>query len=1556
MLSKKMFIFPCVFLCVFMLFTSPTFAQKGTLSLSPASIESPGVGGQLEFSLDITGGQNVAGYQVTVQFDTSALKYVSGENADYLAAGAFFLPPEIQGNRVELVSTSLAGESQGNGTLAKVTFEVVAAKASTLTLPAALLSNSQGQTAAPQQFKGAEITEPLPVSIPDAALANAIRTQLELSANADITTATMRGLTQLSAEDSGISDLTGLEHATNLQYHLFLRNNEISDITPLENLIQLQGLYLSDNPISDLQPLENLIQLQSLELANTQISDITPLKNLIQLQWLQLSNTQISNLQPLENLIRLQSLYLFDNEISDITPLENLKQLQSLQLPNNEISDITPLKNLTQLQGLGLSGNEISDLQPLENLTNLQKLYLRDNQITDVTPLAQLVNLQTLFLSGNPSLRDISPLADLYNQLIEKDFEIKRDVVSIPNAALANAIRTELNLNADADITTATMRGLTQLSAEDSGISDLTGLEHATNLQTLYLRRNQISDLTPISRLVNLQALYLGFNDISDLTPIPGLTELRELYLRDNRISDVTPLGALVNLEILHLAGNPLRDTSPLASLQLKGKDFEITGAPKGPVVIKIKTFPEDPVMTPILIPDTSLRAALRDTLGLNPGDNITQEAMQTLTSLKAEELGISDLTGLEHATNLQTLELRRNQISDLTPLKNLKNLQALYLGFNDISDLTPISGLINLWELGLYTNQISDLTPISGLVNLRELYLRDNEISDVSPLVTLVNLEILHLTGNPLGDTSALAGLYNQLKDPDFKIARLSDGIHIRDAALANAIRRQLKLGPGDRITLAVMLKLEGLGARRDPGGGKITDLDGLEHAINLDYLDLRNHQITNITPLENLRKLETLIAGNNQITDITPLQRLTNLQNLHLDLNRISNLQPLRNLTRLEALGLLINQITDITPLENLTNLTSLRLSSNKISNLQPLKNLTRLEILDLSSNQITDVTPLAQLTNLRYLHLIGNPLGDTSALADLKRNGTDIDVPITAPASLSLTPELASAIRHTLDLPANVPITTATMRRLTKFTPFKENIKNLNGLEHAINLEVLSVGYDLIEDLTPLKNLTKLQGLSLYHTPIRDITSLENLTELQSLSLSNNEIEDITPLKNLKKLVWLNLSDNQITDVTPLAGLTNLHTLYLGKNPNLRDYSPLTGLYNQLREKDFKITDSLVSIPDAALAAAIKTALGLAAGDDITQEAMQTLTSLKAEQRGISNLTGLEHAINLQTLELRRNQISDLTPISRLTNLQELYLGFNDISDLTPISRLTNLQELGLYTNQISDLTPISGLVNLRELYLRDNQIRDVTPLVALVNLEILHLEGNPLGDTSPLANLQLKEKDFEITEPGLPADVNKDGIVNVQDLVLVGSNFGKTGTHDADINGDGIINIADLVLVAGAFGTGKSAAPILHASVLDTLTAADVQVWLSQAQHLDTTDPVSEKGIRFLVQLLAVLTPKDTVLLPNYPNPFNPETWIPYHLATATDVQITIYDATGSIVRRLDLGHQPAGYYTDRSRAAYWDGRNATGERVASGVYFYQLETARVSLLRKLVILK
>ena len=213
---------------------------------------------------------------------------------------------------------------------------------------------------------------------------------------------------------------------------------------------------------------------------------------------------------------------------------------------------------------------------------------------------------------------------------------------------------------------------------------------------------------------------------------------------------------------------------------------------------------------------------------------------------------------------------------------------------------------------------------------------------------------------------------------------------------------------------------------------------------------------------------------------------------------------------------------------------------------------------------------------------------------------------------------------------------------------------------------------------------------------------------------------------------------------------------------------------------------------------------------------------------------------------------------------------------------------------------------------------------------------------------------------VTEPPEPAaaifgDINSDGVVNIQDLAIVNARFGQRGLNSADVNEDGLVDIVDLVLVAGAFDAA-AAAPALYLQALELFTAADVHQWLTQAQGLHLTDATFQNGIRFLQQLLTLLTPKETRLLQNYPNPFNPETWIPYRLAEDAFVTLTIYDSSGRMIRTLDVGHREAASYESRAKAIHWNGRNEIGEQVASGVYFYHLSAGDYTATRKMLILK
>ena len=224
-------------------------------------------------------------------------------------------------------------------------------------------------------------------------------------------------------------------------------------------------------------------------------------------------------------------------------------------------------------------------------------------------------------------------------------------------------------------------------------------------------------------------------------------------------------------------------------------------------------------------------------------------------------------------------------------------------------------------------------------------------------------------------------------------------------------------------------------------------------------------------------------------------------------------------------------------------------------------------------------------------------------------------------------------------------------------------------------------------------------------------------------------------------------------------------------------------------------------------------------------------------------------------------------------------------------------------------------------------------------------------------SEFAALVTRDEPIPLPEnPPLSADVDGNGVVNILDLVRIATRFGRRGPDPADINRDGTVNIHDIVLAAALIGT-KAAAPIIgpkHDRL--PLQAEDIQLWLTQAQQLDSRDPTLQRGVMMLKHLMKVLTPEKTILLSNYPNPFNPETWIPYQLSKPAEVTVTIHAADGKLVRTLTLGHQPAGVYQDKSRAAYWDGKNQLGEPVASGIYFYTLTAGDFTATRKMLIRK
>ena len=275
------------------------------------------------------------------------------------------------------------------------------------------------------------------------------------------------------------------------------------------------------------------------------------------------------------------------------------------------------------------------------------------------------------------------------------------------------------------------------------------------------------------------------------------------------------------------------------------------------------------------------------------------------------------------------------------------------------------------------------------------------------------------------------------------------------------------------------------------------------------------------------------------------------------------------------------------------------------------------------------------------------------------------------------------------------------------------------------------------------------------------------------------------------------------------------------------------------------------------------------------------------------------------------------------------------------------------------------------------------RQAAGILLCIDFQVLEFAEESLG----LNNVQLSNSKGErisyyatinpiVVTHRFPAeDVNRDRVVGIQDLIVVAGSLGEANPINprADVNDDGIVNALDLIQVSSHDSWAKAVAPKLvrepnkfqgpegpaaPVMVKDSadITPGMIQVWIDIARVEDDGSAIFDLGIANLERLLQTTVPEETKLLLNYPNPFNPETWIPYQLAEATDVTVSIYSVNGALVRTLALGHQAAGVYQTKSQAAYWDGRNELGERVASGVYFYTRTAGDFSATGKMLVRK
>ena len=711
---------------------------------------------------------------------------------------------------------------------------------------------------------------------------------------------------------------------------------------------------------------------------------------------------------------------------------------------------------------------------------------------------------------------------------------------------------------------------------------------------------------------------------------------------------------------------------------------------------------------------------------------------------------------------------------------------------------------------------------------------------------------------------------------------------------------------------------------------------------------------------------------------------------------------------MTKIDWLNLYDGQIRDISPLAELTQLESLYLERNQIRDVSPLARLTRLKDLRLAENNIRDVSALTGLVNLEKLLLAENPITDTSPLASLtKLVEVDIEISKPIPVVHVESPEHPpmywintnnSTLHHLVG--TEVESLVPNVRNATSLAIDVENEKlywteqtsNTTGRIRRANLDGTNV--QLVKDLTsaPHSIVLDAAGGKIY------LTNAWGKVQRLNVDGSNFQPNLITELDTPRGLA-LDVAGGKVywTEASGRIRRANLDgsnvqdvATDLGNPINIAIFGDTVYWTEKIGEDSGEIRSAnLNGNPNVMIRHSFPQGFPVGIAVDTLENTLYWTTSRGSIGRSSldgSNfqpdfVTGLSapgaFALSIETkVVLVSDAVVSISPspVISPTIGEQLTLNLNIAAGEAVAGYQITVQfdptALRYVESSNSDYLPtgaffIPPVVNGNRVKLASTALTGVSNgdgTLATLTFEVVAAKASTLTLSDVLLSdsegdtVSPQVEGGQVTEPAkLAGDVNNDRIVNIQDLVLVALNFGQTGENAADINGDGVVNITDLIKVAGVL-ENAAAAPSGHLQTLAMFTTADVRNWLSQAQSLDLTDITSQKGIRFLEQLLATLIPKETVLLPNYPNPFNPETWIPYQLAKPADVTLTIYAVNGKVVRRLVLGHQLAGVYQSKSRAAYWDGRNVLGEPVASGIYFYTITAGNFAATKKMLIRK
>ncbi len=827
------------------------------------------------------------------------------------------------------------------------------------------------------------------------------------------------------------------------------------------------------------------------------------------------------------------------------------------------------------------------------------------------------------------------------------------------------------------------------------------------------------------------------------------------------------------------------------------------------------------PVHAQDWLPDPVLRKTIRESLGLPANTPLTKDRMQQLISLDGVNKGITDLRGLEFATHLRILRLggNENNITDIRPLANLTSLVGLHIWrvrrhdtHRAPLDIRPLANLVNLEVLSLERQGLSDISVLANLTKLHKLALTHNNIVDFSPLAGLTHLRTLWIKNNWGTDLSPLEGL----NITDFRYDEVCDFTPEGESVTARVENRTfpsiVALFP--KGSIEEMTRYDFYYGTHFGLWWKRTETEpthGLAIRFSGDIVQAREHRQQMLQQNPNMLFFLGVALHNHNPpvaatafpadSDFWLRDRQGNIIQNANDAWMFNILNPaLQNMLIERIVGFAKCGIFDGVLLDEMGNY-GIGGSGHAFYPAITDVPLTKEAIIEAHIRILSEVRARVPEDFLIVVNATRHkiPLVAAYINGNVMEPGSDYSYRGLAEIESTLLwseehfrePQLNWAQGFLIT--SEPPESPGNRQRMRLFTTM--------GLTHSdgyINVHYHSQSWQRWGDVAA--------------NHWYDFYDADLGTPIGETAQRCDDCEGLFVREFTNGWAVYNRSGKAQTIQLPVkatgvaSGITNTQhivpdldgEIYLKQAPSVNSVGIVTVLAVATGAPQ---EPESAWMPDAALRAVVREEMGLPTHIALEKSRMPQLIHVDGNNKGITDLTGLEFATNLRNLHVggHKNQITDLRPLANLTSLAHLYIWRIPPNtrlvalDIRPLANLINLEALSLAGNGITDITLLAGMKKLGKLILTDNRIEDFSPLAKLISLRTLRIRNNPGTDFSPLAALPLI--DFR-----LDADVNADGFVNVLDLVTVVNAFGET---DPDLNGDGVVNIQDLVIVANAF---------------------------------------------------------------------------------------------------------------------------------------------------------